>query len=350
MDIVDTNSDTFHRSALDMLCRICGNIARVGNPKRQHVLCVNYVADIKLLYKIDINHDNKDLHPSIMCQSCYRVILNTRRVQNGYVVAELHDSQRLCRLHAPNCTLCDHYSDLQRLVFIRKTSVTYRTVILLFDPQSKNIFSEFGIPCCDSTNVAHSCSISHLSATQCSTFQCQICTHIFNTAAVKTKCEHYFCAFCLSNTFTTEKKNDVDCPTCDENVNYNEVVSVDDRFRIQVLGLMVKCEQCNVSFHMEGAHRHKCVIAGQHGVIRETPKQCEYEVTKTPIVNKSNKKTPESCKTLRSCLSRSLHSPLSKAEERVHTHLIRRKLKYSGAESTIHCKTGGQVGLTFITI
>ena len=41
MDIVDTNSDTFHRSALDMLCRICGNIARVRNPKRQHVLCVN---------------------------------------------------------------------------------------------------------------------------------------------------------------------------------------------------------------------------------------------------------------------------------------------------------------------
>ena len=43
-------------------------------------------------------------------------------------------------------------------------------------------------------------------------------------------------------------------------------------------------------------------------------------------------------------LDTSLSSPLSKAEELLHTSLTKRKLKFSTDKKTVVCKTGGQVG------
>ena len=42
-------------------------------------------------------------------------------------------------------------------------------------------------------------------------------------------------------------------------------------------------------------------------------------------------------------LSRSMTSPLSKAEEKVHTSLTKRKLNFSTDKKSLVCKTGGQV-------
>ena len=46
--------------------------------------------------------------------------------------------------------------------------------------------------------------------------------------------------------------------------------------------------------------------------------------------------------TLDETLQRSLQSPLSKDEERVHTHLTKRKLNFSKDKDIIKCKTRGQ--------
>ena len=47
-------------------------------------------------------------------------------------------------------------------------------------------------------------------------------------------------------------------------------------------------------------------------------------------------------------LERSVSSPLSKIEEKVHTSLLKRKLHFSSDKRTVNCKTGGQVSHNFV--
>lgn len=72
-----------HISALQSLCRLCGNRAKKKYDKRPAKLCNNYTQDILTIYGVDIRKDQSDIHPS-----CYRRIINTKRTENdeSYVV------------------------------------------------------------------------------------------------------------------------------------------------------------------------------------------------------------------------------------------------------------------------
>ena len=191
-----------------------------------------------------------------------------------------------------------------------------------------------GVPCCDISNIspAHSFSISNMTEAHTSTYRCDICMSVFNTAAVKTKCYHYFCSPCLSKVFTSALKNTIPCPTCTFPVDYADLEPVDDRFKIQILSLMLECTRCKAVSTLMSAHSHICTIDKVSApMTRCTPST----MVKSPL------QSPETRLTAKSSLSRSIRSPLNNVEEKLHTHLTRRKLSYSSA--TIYCKTRGQV-------
>lgn len=112
---------------------------------------------------------------------------------------------------------------------------------------------------------------------------------------------------------------------------------------MQILSLLVKCKNCKKEMVFENAHSHACDI-------KNTSCQEARGDQENTLPSKLDQAT-ESPVTVKKCLSRSISSPLSKAEERLHTHLTRRKLSYAGDASTITCKTKGQVrNILYITI
>jgi len=206
------------------------------------------------------------------------------------------------------------------------TKKRHGSIKLKFDICNKDIFSSLFPAEMPVNNIPPSCHIQNISAKQENNFTCYICNKTLSFTSVSTGC-HLFCSECLSNVFTKSKQNDILCPKCSSVVNFEQVNATDTAFRSILSDMIVKCNNCGLSHEYHAMVGHKCTpITSCHGKKSnasdiQTPKH-----TKSKIVNVS--------------LNRSLTSPLTKEEERVHTQLIKRKLKTAG--DVIKCRTGGQ--------
>ena len=87
----------FHQSALESLCRICGNKLIPWKSKIKPKLCETYAGEIFTIYEIRIDHDTSDVHPKYMCDPCYRGMKTAkqRSCDNScYYVANVHDIEK----------------------------------------------------------------------------------------------------------------------------------------------------------------------------------------------------------------------------------------------------------------
>lgn len=65
-------------------------------------------------------------------------------------------------------------------------------------------------------------------------------------------------------------------------------------------------------------------------------------IASTPLAKETSEITPRAS-SIKRCLKRSIKSPLTCQEEKLYTHLIRRKLSFAKDKSIIKCPTRGQV-------
>ena len=87
-------------------------------------------------------------------------------------------------------------------------------------------------------------------------FKCAVCQEILGSP-IETKCEHYFCAGCLSQV-VSHSDSPVSCPVCKESVLPNELKQP-ARMVLRLLGeLEVKCKLCNNKCHYEDSGNHVC--------------------------------------------------------------------------------------------
>ena len=66
-----------HKNKLDELCRLCGNksLTRVEKKKnRKKLLCVDYTADILLVFNIFVQRDSESEHPKHLCYKCMKTL------------------------------------------------------------------------------------------------------------------------------------------------------------------------------------------------------------------------------------------------------------------------------------
>ena len=79
--------------------------------------------------------------------------------------------------------------------------------------------------------------------------------------------------------------------------------------------------------------------SSKHFICRSRAK---IEVQTSPVLPQTPNPSLQQSVTLEQSLHRSLCSPLSKEEERLHTKLTKHKLHFSKDKQTLLCKTGGQ--------
>ena len=104
---------TNHQDSLTGLCRICGERARRKYEKTIPKLCVDYKSDIIQVYRLNINGDDIDRHPTKICNRCYTVMKKALRTKDVNILDNA--SQRVTTdsfwsLHTEqSCSVCTHY-------------------------------------------------------------------------------------------------------------------------------------------------------------------------------------------------------------------------------------------------
>ena len=343
-----------HTAALLSLCRICGNSVKSSKNKEHIKLCNKYSADILTVFGIDLSRDSSCSHPQHFCVYCYRRMINTKRRNNStsYIVNDISHVEQIWKPHVDNCPVCSQAQEAAKgcLTFRKRKcdAIRFERIPLQYNSEMNDIFfsdvhSTLPIESRDLRNF----DIAYFDTPVVDTFICKLCSNIFDICSVKTACDHYFCSTCLSLVFKKAHKNNVDCPICFRNVDYQDIKKVDDRFKVQLLALRVRCVKCKHIQRLSNVHEHKC-RAVENESTHDMDITFRFINTKTPSTRDSVKPVGSSRPTsINSCLKRSTKSPLSNIEEKLHTQLTRRKLQFSTDKATIKCTTGGQVRLFY---
>ena len=238
----------FHAQCLDNLCRICGKRAQTNAQKKKGPAkyCAKYQVKILDFYGVDVSADSTDIHPTKICDQCYRRILNHENSTSTVSVKYGNEKEKACR-----------------------------------------VTSELWVQ------------------------------HAHNTCAV---CSRYL----LQSKPGTTIKEARGRPT-----------------GIIQAGAELDVETGQLTVHM---HSTPARQVGGDKVEIEVQTSPSLLAVISPIVTPPKPPTPipRSGPSVKQCMQRSLDSPLTKEEERLHTSLTKRKLNFSSDKTVMYCKTRGQ--------
>ena len=352
----------FHKQALTKLCRICAQRikpVKKSGPKT----CASYSDIIYVVYGVDIKDDKDDIHPNCICINCYRKCTNHKRRNESQVYslykAKAQSTQQLWKEHQDmDCPTCHSYKSSMQGGRPSKHMSTFTKVA----SDNQDIFLKHF------TTIPYvkveSGDLCGMNVDRLKSFVCTICFDVFNTHTVKTQCEHYFCSTCMSRMFSSSPTDNIHCPVCETIVSEDDVMSADKWFRTQLLTLDVVCKKCQNYFIFSAFNDHVCTydLSSIPSSSASNHVDMDMEITDTSSCNITVhdgaapfiSSTPIHASSMSMQTSPSLMfahilesaSNLDANEEKLHTHLTRRKLKYAADKTTIRCKTKGQVCLT----
>ncbi len=366
-DCCKPGSLQYHYNCLEQLCRICGNRAQTKykkQVKKKAKQCTAYRDDILDFYGIDVKFHNTELHPTSICEKCYKKIQNSKRSANHSIKYSSADEDarhiektmwvphKQCT-ESINCPVCNIFlvqcqGAINHDAKPKKGRPKLIPDGLDFRTNVDDIFYHLleGIADHKLTN----CEIQLLTDEQKTAYICSICQDLYSLRAVKTACDHYYCAECLTFVFKNALSNDIPCPVCKEIICYKEVLPADRRFRAQLLMLQLKCGDCHLEQTFQALTNHECrKVVDPEENINEIPAVIDIDQAtpahQTPPPTKTTsaiQTTPSIDTHLDTSLRRSINSPLNSKEEKTLTHLVRRKLPFTTDKSTLQCRTRGQ--------
>lgn len=384
-----------HQQCLSNMCRICGARALTFNQLRKNFrkrFCENVKDEIYMFYGIDVSSDTEN-HPKVMCLACYNrvkkanVLVDDSRLDKKEFLGEKEKASIVSALWQPhkrvNCQVCETYNSQAkqgRHKHVKRCGKPKCVTSTHKETDTENIFSHLFDTVSKSPEKSM-LEIDNMLPGQKETFICQLCQCIFSMRTVRSKCDHYFCSECLSNLFLFRKTGTVDCPICHKAIRRDEIKVADERFKQQLSNIEVVCKKCKYTGPMYTIIFHNCGISTADGEalrvetesetndvmesitdttisnsesllpLESTPvpsinfrsgtiqeRRKEIETQTSPILNTS----PIQNRSLQSTLKRAMSSPLSREEEKVHTHLTKRKLIFAKEKGTISYETGGQ--------
>ena len=89
-------------------------------------------------------------------------------------------------------------------------------------------------------------------------FICVICQSIISRPAVQTPCEHAFCATCLSKCFQFASCQKINCPVCNQTLDFQEVTKIPRILNVQLDNLTVVCNSCTKIGKLSHIVDHNC--------------------------------------------------------------------------------------------
>ena len=315
-----------HTRCVNELCRICGNLCCVTkkqkkNNDRAHK-CALIATDMFLIYGIDVNQEEEDTYSKSICGKCFTKIRDIKRTNSNTVLTRAQEifninKNKWCSFRetlTEECTLCSHRHSLAGGCIKRKTTLNRQTYQQLEttgtansihdhqDQPSASTSSSSNIITNVDTNINTNISISiedegpNISDTQ--------------NYDIETSQSHATFTYNPDmSTFLTDETNT--CNTCND---------------------QTACETCT---SLSSNTNTTCQLPFLP-VAESTP--IKYTQTKDSSTSPMVKNEI----TFSQSLSLSQDTPLSKEEEHLTTHLVKRKLNTDPKKQTIFCKTSGQ--------
>ena len=227
------HTQTGHLEALANLCRLCGKRAQSVKEKKKNVS--HDASKLRVLifevFGVDVSGDQAELHPTLCCTQCYRMVLNVKRRGQSSAQAKYIDDVSTINVNAwckydehvksSECSVCSRHS-LQASGG-RPTNpkagvgTNYRRVDDKFDHIVKD---------CPALNT-RGCQLPGMPEYLKKHFLCPHCHCIMSPRSVSTPCGHEFCSKCLSDVYPQCQRNtEIACPVCHLPVKFETVTSV----------------------------------------------------------------------------------------------------------------------------
>ena len=128
-----------HTRCVNELCRICENLCYVTkkqkkNNDRAHK-CAQIATDIFLIYGIEVNQEQEDTYSKSICGKCFTKIRGIKRANSNTVLTRAQEifninKNKWCTFRetlTENCTLCSHHYSLAGGCIKRKTTLNTQT-------------------------------------------------------------------------------------------------------------------------------------------------------------------------------------------------------------------------------
>ncbi|XP_072043951.1 uncharacterized protein [Amphiura filiformis] len=215
----------YHKEALRHFCRICGSRLQLDKDKRAKSLksarppkpCSKYIPEINAAFSLDCMNDECDMQPSHMCTACYRICMKVKKSNAYHHLTKPKEWQPHVRTHCQSCTMFTESKHPKKSS--NKNRFAHLRNPLPFNLQTPNIFKSI----VDSTALPVT-GMNHNTEDQelAQLFECEVCMSVLKMP-VMTKCEHFFCATCLTKLFQNQRSHEIACPTCKQKIRFVDI-------------------------------------------------------------------------------------------------------------------------------
>ena len=306
-----------HLTALQLLCRVCGEKVKPAKKRRNVYNCINHSTDLRTTFGIDVLQDKPTIHPTHFCHSCKVAIYNAKT--KGITLQKVFSWKQH---NGAACETCLRAMTVQvggrrakanigRPAILSKRSLLshIRHVALpSYQPLSESKEAATHRPCTITTPPQYAVAVDDL--------VCCICINILNQPIELTSCGSVVCADCVSR-WLSECSECLPCPCCHRNLHgVGEIRKAPYAVQKLLSGLLITCT-CG-STVTQGAYTAH--VKGE---------ECSSDVSHAVSIH--------------DVIAQPVYSPLTPIEKELQTTLAKRSLATSPEENVIHMKTGGQV-------
>ncbi|KAL9976704.1 hypothetical protein ACROYT_G014031 [Oculina patagonica] len=244
-----------HRNNLKRLCRVCGGKFKKSKEKYEcSYSCIEHKEALAEKYQLNIEKDDRDIHPSHFCNACY-VSLARTSAERGPIFWEIHTE---------SCKTCFAITEKQSKGGRPRKPKKGRkpTSDKLKSPASHDSSEGLQSKIKDITQTLESHRTRDFdekftfTETLNTDFNCPICKDILDRP-LETACEHYFCASCLLEAFENDSSNEA-CPVCKFPLSAPQVKPA-TRMILRLIGeIKVGCKRCKTQLNYEDTAHHVC--------------------------------------------------------------------------------------------
>ena len=325
----------FHVDKIERCCRTC---AKFINKDRVTYLCNEKRIEDKLRDVWNVRPAENDTAwcPKKMCNNCW-IKLNKFEKQNNTCIETPTKSFRIYSWlpheeqngEQGGCTVCEDFKE--RIKGNRKKGPRK----LHFGRGRPKMTS----PCSSQSVLSAACEIAQdvfvaTLPTPNPPFErfvepsrdivCPVCLDILSSP-VQGPCEHAYCANCVTRHLrekpaTLQSK----CPVCNQAINFSTLQKIPRILQNLIREAKVKCRTCGTAVEFDGLKSHESLCKGKENEPLDRNEDGTERILATPATQ-----------------------PLSVIEEKVVTHLMKRKLADTSIQTSkhrlLHLKTGGTV-------
>lgn len=308
----------FHQRELTKSCRVCGcNTGKLHKYKYQ-TLTPHVAEKLKSAYGLVFAEDDPKIHPQNVCVLCYTKSLKACKNQNFNCSTPLVTWTSHQEI---DCEVCNSFrrrnqggrKPRQRKGRGRPAEALKKDENKTHSPINAvvHIPSEIvpAILINPMPNIERFEKISK-------ELVCPVCREVLDRP-LQAACEHFFCYSCIEK-WLSYNSNGAGCPVCKQIIK-SEELRKPPRLLLNLLSTSyVKCTVCKAFMKLEELAKHESTCTSY---VKERPTTLVTDILKTPTA-----------------------TPLSREEETLTTHLMKRKLNNSDSPNVL-LQTGGTVSI-----